>query len=284
MKNKAPTIVTASTILNLLLKRHSEDICVSECKNGPTWTSRKMRKFDLFVMKRSYSQPMTWIYEIKISRQDFLRDDKWQGYLQYCTDFYFVAPCGIIDPTEVPEKAGLFLTSKNGTRLYCKKKAPHRTDIEIPTSLYLYILMSRTKIVTSSYNNNNRANKSNEAYWRQWLAEKEEKQEIGHNISNRLRKLYQKNVIEVKKRQNRLELRIEDLENVKKILNKMGFDENNLGWNQEEKIKNRIAEINAGLPEKDIMKHLESAVLNIQNTIKVIQNSGNLKLHNLNKN
>lgn len=269
IKNK--TFINASTILNLLLKRHSEDICVSECKSGQSWTSKTMRRFDLWVMKKSYSRPVTWIYEIKISRQDFLQDDKWQNYLPYCSDFYFVAPYGIIDPAEVPADAGLLLSSKNGTRLYCKKKAPHRTDVEISTSLLLYILMSRTKIVASSYNNNNRANKSNEAYWRQWLAEKEEKQEIGHNISNRLRKLYQKNVIEVKKRQNRLELRIEDLESVKKILNKMGFDENNLGWNHEEKIKNRIAEINAGLPEKDIIKHLENTISNLQSVVNIIQ-------------
>jgi len=267
MKKIKPSI-TADTILNLLLKKHSKDICVPECKNGPTHTSSNVRKFDLWAMKRSYTQPATWIYEIKVSRRDFVRDDKWQEYLPYCTDFYFVAPAGIISPDEVPEQAGLILTSKNGTRLYYKKKAPSR-DIEIPLSVYIYILMSRTKIV-SGYNTENKTD--NASYWRQWLEEKKEKQELGYNVSRKIRQLYDENVTKAKRRQDRLDHRIEKLEDVKVILNKMGFDENKLGWNYEERIKERIADINAGLPEKDITKHLEKAIFNIQNTIRVIQN------------
>ena len=264
-------VITSTTILNLLLKKHSDDICVPECKSGQSWTNKTMRKFDLWVMRRSYSKAMTIVYEIKTSRQDFLRDDKWQEYLPYCTDFYFVAPSGIIDPTEVPADTGLFLTSKNGTRLYCKKKAPHR-NVEIPSSVYVYILMSRTKIIASDYNRRIRDG-NNQAYWQQWLAEKKENQKLGYNVSKRIRELYAKNVIEVKKRQNYLELQIEKLENIKKILQKLGFDKNNLGWNYEEKIRDRIADINAGLPEKDIIKHLKNAVLSLNNTIEVIQNS-----------
>ena len=131
---------TAATLLNLLKNRHSKDVCVQECKNGPTWTSSRVKKFDLWVMKKSYTKPMTWIYEVKISRQDFLRDDKWQTYLPYCSDLYFVAPIGIINVAEVPEEAGILVSSKNGVRLYCKKKAPHR-NIEIPASVYKYIFI-----------------------------------------------------------------------------------------------------------------------------------------------
>lgn len=267
--------MTANTILNLLLKRHKDDICIPECKSGQSWVKAgQMKKFDLFAMKRSYTNPMTWIYEIKVSRQDFLRDDKWQTYLPYCTEFYFIAPAGIIDPTEVPEQAGLLLSSKNGTRLYCKKKAPYR-DVIIPDSVFKYILMSRTKIVDSTYTNAGNST-DKKMYWQQWLEDKTENQELGHNVSRKVSQLYDKNIKFVKIRQDQLERRIENLEDTKKILKEMGFENSdNIGWNREEKIRNRIAEINAGLPEKDIVKHLENAVLNLQNTIGVILNKHN---------
>lgn len=144
--------ITANDILKLLLKKHKDDICVPECKHGQSWTKEKVKRFDLWSMKKSYANPITWIYEIKISRQDFLQDNKWMTYLPYCTDFYFVAPAGIIDVSEVPEQAGLLLSSKNGTRLFCKKKAPHR-HVDTPDCVFKYILMSRTKIVDSTYYN-----------------------------------------------------------------------------------------------------------------------------------
>ena len=257
--------IKATTLLNLLKNKHSKDLCVHECKNGPTWTSNKVKRFDLWVMKRSYTEPMTLIYEIKVSRQDFLQDDKYQTYLPYCTDFYFVAPPGIIIPDEVPVEAGLLISSKNATMLYCKKKAPHR-NIEIPVGVYKYILMSRTRIVDGY-----EQKQDQREYWRNWLENKKENQKLGYNVSRKIRQLYDKNVQEVKVRQNRLDIQIEKLEGVKYILNELGFNENNLGWEYEEKVKARIAEINAGFPEKDVLEHLEKARLNLTNTIKVIK-------------
>jgi len=262
--------ITAGMIEKLLLNKHCEDICIPECKSGATWSAKKMRKFDMWVMKKSYTQPMTWIYEIKVARNDFLQDDKWQTYLPYCSEFYFVAPAGIIDPSEVPEQAGLLLSSKNATRLYCKKKAPHR-DIKIPEDLFKYVLMSRAKIVDSTYVNKNNSNNDRKRYWQSWLAEKKENQELGYNVSNKIRQLYNKNVELVKSDQRRLEMRIEKLEHAKKVLEELGFDGNNLEWAYETKIRERIAEINEGFPEKDIIKHLETAIGNLQNTINAIQ-------------
>jgi len=265
-----PQKITAEMIEKLLLNKHSEDICIPECKSGATWSARKMRKFDIWVMKKSYTQPMTWIYEIKVARNDFLQDDKWQTYLPYCSEFYFVAPAGIIDPSEVPEQAGLLLSSKNATRLYCKKKAPHR-DIKIPEDLFKYILMSRVKIVNSTYTNKNNGNDNRKRYWQNWLAEKKENQELGYNVSNKIRQLYNKNVELVKSDQRRLEMRIEKLENAKKILDELGFNSNNLEWAYETKIRERITEINEGFPEKDIVQNLKNAIGNLQNIINVIQ-------------
>lgn len=261
--------INADDVLELLLKRHEKDICVAECKHGRSWTSEKVKRFDLWVMKKSYTSPMSWIYEIKVSRQDFLQDQKWQTYLPFCSDFYFVAPVGTIDVSEVPEQAGLLLSTKNGTKLYCKKKAPHRC-IEMPPSVYEYILMSRVRIVDSTYTNNG---KNNQAYWQQWLDNKSKNQKLGFNVSRKIRQLYDKNVQFVEMKQDQFEIRIEKLENAKAILRQLGFDGEKLPWNYEEKIRERVAEINEGFPEKSVTKYLESAIENLQNIIKTIKES-----------
>jgi len=258
-------MIKANDILKLLLQRHKNDIAVPECKNGSTWSSNNILRFDLWVMKKSYTRPMTWIYEIKVSRSDFINDNKWQKYLPYCTDFYFVAPIGVIDVTEVPEQAGLLLSSKNGTRLYCKKKAPHR-HVDISDNVLKYILMSRSKIINGLSNESYSPKK----YWEMWFINQNENQDLGHNVSRKIRQLYNKNVKSVKTKQDQLEYRIEKLENVKKTLKEIGFNPNCLGYNYKQKIIDRVTEINEGFPEKNVIKHLKNAVLDLQKTINII--------------
>lgn len=260
--------INADMILSLLLKKHTKDVCVPECKAGASWSAAKTPRFDLWAMKRSYTKPMTWIYEIKVSRQDFLKDDKWQSYLPYCTDFYFVAPTGIIDVAEVPEQAGLLLTSKAGTKLYCKKKASHR-NVRIPDSVFKYILMSRSEIINSTYASNGKLNKKQ--YFQQWLADKKENQELGYNVSRKIRQMYDKNVMMVSANQKNIEYRIIKIEKAEKILEALGFNIKNLGYNYEQKIRDRVSEINEGFPEKNVINHLELAILNLKNTIEIIQ-------------
>lgn len=76
------------------------DVGVSEfCPYG------EARRLDLFYFSRWNRE--TRGYEIKVSRSDFLADKKWQEYLKYCRVFYFVAPTGIIKPSELPPEIGL---------------------------------------------------------------------------------------------------------------------------------------------------------------------------------
>jgi hypothetical protein len=63
------------------------------------------RRLDAFYLNRWNRE--TKGYEIKISRADFLSDKKWQEYLKFCTWFSFVAPIGLIEKDELPEKIGL---------------------------------------------------------------------------------------------------------------------------------------------------------------------------------
>ena len=134
-----------SQIINLLSIRHRKDVFVTECKTGSTWD--KHRKFDAWVMRKSWINHMIFGYEVKISRSDFLQDKKWRDYLPYCHKFYFVTPWGLIDKQEIEEPAGLIYASKNMSKLYIQKRVSPRI-IQDPINIYIYLLMSRTILVS----------------------------------------------------------------------------------------------------------------------------------------
>lgn len=173
---------SSKLILDLLAARHSKDVFISECKDGPTQSGSHVR-MDAWVMNKSWAHPAVTAYEVKVSRADFLKDNKWPAYLPLCNQFYFVAPAGLIDPSELPPEAGLMTAAGKGggARLLTKKKAPHR-DVAIPENVYRYILMCRvTTTPESSWEKTD-----NGEYWRRWLAEKAEKQTLGWRVSQRV--------------------------------------------------------------------------------------------------
>jgi len=145
--------MTADDILKLLEKKHWKDVFVPGCKNGSTWFTQGLLVLDAWVMKRSWSHPISIGYEIKISREDFYADKKWVKYLDYCNEFYFVCPNKLIEPEELPTNAGLYYVSRNYKRLYQRKKSTYR-NIQIPEELYRYILMCRAKILNPVKLNN----------------------------------------------------------------------------------------------------------------------------------
>ena len=136
----------AKIILKALKNRHWKDVFIPECKTGPTWGNRNMQRFDAWVMERSWVNLRTIGYEIKISRNDFLQDKKWRGYLPFCHIFYFICPWGLIQPEEIDGDAGLCWISKNGKRIFIKKWIEKR-DIEIPVEILIHIIMSRTVVM-----------------------------------------------------------------------------------------------------------------------------------------
>ena len=97
--------ITANDILKLLEKKYPIEkfVSVPECKVGATWTVERCPRIDFWTMARSYAQPSFTAYEIKVSRNDFINDNKWVDYLPYCTEFYFISPPDIID---INEKGG----------------------------------------------------------------------------------------------------------------------------------------------------------------------------------
>jgi len=139
--------ITEAEITQLLAAKHWKDIFVAQCKTGASWMGAGGPILDAWVMPKSWVKPTTG-YEIKITRNDFKRDRKWQSYLEYCHLFYFVTPHGLIAPHEVPEEAGLCYVTKNQQAIRTVKKAPFRWWHRIPMSIFQYVLMWRAKIVT----------------------------------------------------------------------------------------------------------------------------------------
>jgi len=215
--------ITAADILKLLEQRHADDVFVAECKNGPSEKTSHLR-LDAWVMKRSWAKPCVWGYEIKVSRSDFLADNKWRGYLPLCNEFYFVAPAGVIKPGEMPEEAGLLLVTSTATRLWMKKKAPYR-DIEIDTNIFRYVLISRA-VITSDPAYADGQGASGVEYWRRWLAQSVQNREIGWRVSRALSERYHREVTEVQARQRELEKKLSRLEGVERLLRrlKIGVD------------------------------------------------------------
>ena len=134
------------TIRLLLSKRHKKDLVVQECPTSTAYAAG-YGQIDFWAMRKSWANPMVTGYEIKVSRSDFLRDDKWRKYLKYCDVFFFAAPPGIIKPDELPPEAGLIEATKNGAMMRVKKKAPLReTDPKCMAKVYKAVLMNRALI------------------------------------------------------------------------------------------------------------------------------------------
>ena len=231
--------VTARDIEQLLAQRHSRDVFVTSCKTGPTHYSDGLLILDAWAMKRSWSNPVTHGYEIKVSRSDFLRDEKWRGYLDYCSSFSFVCPPGIISPDELPPEVGLVVTSKNGTRLYTKRKPVDR-KVEIPESLFRYVLMCRSQI-----SRNERESNSLD-YWQEWLNLKREKQETGVRVAYRIEELVRARVSEVKRENQALRDENQRLQSIKELAEILEIDLNS--WNLRREMEQRCAELRGAVP------------------------------------
>lgn len=234
---------TANDILDLLHKKHSVErfVSVDECKTGSTWFSPTCPRLDMWVMARSYANPRFIGYEIKVNRQDFLRDVKWSDYLPYCREFYFVAPAGIIDPTEVPEQAGLLVASKNVKRLMTKKKAPVR-DVEIPLSIFLYILMSRTRVVGDMFQTQPKTE-----IWKDWLKQVKSNKKLGYSLGIEIRKRVDREVKDIKVRNGALVEENNRLQDVKDWLKKKNVSLDDVTMRHGVR-HDKLAEILSGLP------------------------------------
>lgn len=207
----AKSVITAKQILALLAARHGKDVFVTECKTGPSLGAKECPRMDAWTMNKSWSRPWSRCYEIKVSRSDFIGDKKWPGYLRYCNEMWFVCPHNLIDADELPAECGLIYVTKTGRGLRIKKQAPLRPDVQIPESLYRYLLICRTVVRDED------TKMSKIGFWKDWLETKELNRDLGWRVSRSLREEMDHRVFAAEARNNSLALENEKLQSVRDV-------------------------------------------------------------------
>ncbi|MFA5298617.1 MAG: MmcB family DNA repair protein [Lutibacter sp.] len=254
----------AEELISLLKLKHTNDVFIQECKDGPTWLSNHLR-MDAWVMLKSWAHAGFIAYETKVSRSDFLNDTKWPQYMNYCNEFYFCCPYGLIMPEELPVEVGLLWASKNGKKLMCKRKATFRNVI-IPQAVFTYILMSRVKIEERDiYDLNKKEQRT--LYWKNWLEKRDDILMVGHNVSKGLKDVIKLKIEDVVNENDRLKNKINNYEKAISILESAGI---NLERFNEWNFKNKVDNFNKLLSD-EIIQSLECA----RNSINIILSKAN---------
>lgn len=173
--------VKAYHIKQALAQKHKEDFFLTEVKNGATTMVRRgeLLILDALAIKRSWANPCFSGYEIKVSRQDFERDEKWPGYKDLCHKFSFVCPWGLIKPEELPEDVGLIYYNPEKKSLFTKRKAPLR-QIEISPDLLYYIIICRLESTRYPFFGSKRE------YFEEWLQGKISAKQLGRLVRSKL--------------------------------------------------------------------------------------------------
>lgn len=254
--------MTADQLVKLLAAKHAEDVFIPQCKDGPSGSF--FSQLDAWVMEKSWSHPTTYGYEVKVARNDFLRDNKWQRYLPLCSDFYFVCPPGLIQPDECSPDAGLLWASATGSRLFVKKKAPRR-QVTVPDALFRYVIMR-----LDSEGNARRRSRADAAYWREWLERKAADQELGHKVSARLRRLVSERIDRVEAENHRLRAENEALADVRKLIESMGLKVDAGRWPPlADRVKRQAQELERQFPEGTVHA-LREAIRGLESVLALV--------------
>lgn len=219
-------------IASALAIRHKDDLFLAEVKDGATVT-RSHRRLDGWALLKTWSPVTTIGYEFKVTRADWLQDRKWESYLPLVHQFYVCAPKGIIQIGELPESVGLMELVGND-RLVTRRKAARR-EIELPSHLLLYVLMSR--VVPSTYDTEQRANRRE--VWEQWLKQEKADADLGYRVKGRINELYAK----AQKRAREAERRTEGCARVEETLVRLGFSPERVlanTWNLERDLSAKL--------------------------------------------
>lgn len=170
----------ADLILRQIAKRHAKDFFMTEVKDGPTWTASHLR-LDAVAIKKSWTHACITGYEVKVERQDFLRDDKWPGYRSMCHRLYFACPEGLIKLEELPEDIGLIWYSSERDTIWTKRTAAFR-EIEIPWQMLYYVCICRLDSDRHPFFSDKRD------FLEAWVKDKQERRFLGAFIGSKMAK------------------------------------------------------------------------------------------------
>ena len=174
--------VTALDIKKALAEYHAKDFFMTECKNGSTYFAppQGLLIFDGIAISKSWTRPRIRIYEVKVSRGDFRQDGKWHLYKQYCHEFCFACPKGLIKKEELPDDVGLVYYNPE-TKTVRQAKKPLYRAVEYDANMLMYIIMNRIDNDRLPFYENDRA-----AYARAYLQEKADKRYIGYTLRSKM--------------------------------------------------------------------------------------------------
>jgi hypothetical protein len=171
--------VTSADIQKALAHRHQRDFFLTEVKSGSTWSGSGVRILDAVAMRLSYTKPYITGYEVKVTRSDFLRDNKFFTYLPLCHALYVVAPAGVVKREELPTEIGLIWYDANKKTLTTKKKPPAR-QVEVSTEMLQYIIYSRMESDRIPFYSDKAE------YFKAWLDNKLDNQILAQKVKGKL--------------------------------------------------------------------------------------------------
>lgn len=253
--------ITEAHVTALLAERHKNDVFVSQCKTGQSLAADHFSILDAWCMKRSWSQQLMIGYEIKLSRSDFMQDQKFHKYLDYCNEFYFVTTSGTISKHEIPKEVGLIVLTKNANSLIKSKRAAYR-QIDFPVDLIKYVLISRAEIQASSkiWSSAHSSNQKRE-FFEAWLQNKKIDQSFGRMLSKEIRTEVNKKILDVEYDNKRLQQQIEALEHIKKFLSDIGVENVEHFWDIRHKVRRMIYDT---MPDDMILNRFLNTLQNVQ--------------------
>lgn len=174
------TSVRSDLILRAIERRHKEDFFTTEAfLSAPGGRSRRL---DGLAIRYSYSAPLITGYEVKISRSDFLRDDKWPEYVGEVSQLYFACPEGLIRQNELPEEVGLLYYNPETACVRTIRKAKRR-DITPSWEMMMRLVLNRTVRERHPY-----FSSSKEAILA-FMEEKEHNHQLAYQLSGRISSL-----------------------------------------------------------------------------------------------
>lgn len=248
MPQRRPPNQQTVLIEKALAYHHRRDMFFLQVSCGASHLSQEVSIVDAVAVHPSWKKPCITIYEIKVSRQDYLRDSKWHSYLPHCHRFAFACPPGLVKPEEVPDPAGLVVCSGKGVRTV--KKMPLR-PVEMDWKLLFSLVIN--KLDTDHHYLALRERERTR--WELWLKDKKKLKDLGYRVGIKLNQHVQ-DLIDREKKLEKRELRIERLqqeyEKMKEILKPLGFP--HLGWQRQlkelvarELVKNSKAELHRAM-------------------------------------
>lgn len=238
--------LTEGDLTELLADRHKGDLFVAGCKNGSTWSTRQLRILDAWVLKRTYSPLTTIGYEIKCSRNDFERDQKWVDYLDLCHEFYLVCPAGLIRSVDLPKGIGLIWTTMNGEKLLTKLRSDRREiDLEKLNNLMIYILMSRSVIVGDVNEANVKKIGSSDrlALLHKSVEEANKRQQLAYFIKGHVKEIYYQSVVRLAEADRKVLIVDEHVKRLAQL--GITWDPEKTTWTSEQQVKDEIAKLAA---------------------------------------